>query len=170
MRGDGVRALREAMEMVLDPATSAPYLLASGREDVVVVIPFSGRPLATWRVDGGDPAALAALLERVRALEPGGSTDIYSPVIEGIARVIAEPDRDRYLAGVVIMSDGVSNAGRTLADLRAAWDDTAVPVFAIRFGDASERQLEDIAEITRGRVFDGRGDLGAAFRAVRGYN
>jgi Ca-activated chloride channel family protein len=170
MNGTGVKQLREAMDLVLDPQAAAPYLLAPGRDDIVVVIPFSSRPLETWRVDGGDPAALADLRERIRRLSPGGSTDIYSPAIVGAELVRSEPDLDRYLAAVVLMSDGESNVGRSLADLRAAWDGVDVPVFGILFGEASPRQLEDIASFTRGRVFDGRSSLVGAFRAVRGYN
>ena len=32
------------------------------------------------------------------------------------------------------------------------------------------RQLEELAELTHARVFDGREDLTAAFRSVKGYN
>ena len=40
----------------------------------------------------------------------------------------------------------------------------------IMFGDADESQLEDLAELTNARVFDGREDLVGAFRSVKGYN
>ena len=39
-----------------------------------------------------------------------------------------------------------------------------VPVFSIMFGDAQESQLEELAEFTNARVFDGREDLIGAFR------
>ena len=45
-----------------------------------------------------------------------------------------------------------------------------VPVFGIMFGMAEESYLEEIADLTGGRVFDGREDLQAAFRKARGYN
>jgi len=38
------------------------------------------------------------------------------------------------------------------------------------FGDASDNQLKEIAELTMARVFDGRRDLIGAFKQVRGYN
>ena len=44
-----------------------------------------------------------------------------------------------------------------------------VPVFAITFGDASRDQLQEIADLTHGIVFDGSADLAATFRAVRGF-
>ena len=45
-----------------------------------------------------------------------------------------------------------------------------VPVFSIMFGDADPEQLEQLAEATNARVFDGREDLIDAFRKVKGYN
>ena len=38
------------------------------------------------------------------------------------------------------------------------------------FGDADNVQLEGIADLTNGKVFDGKKDLVAAFKEVRGYN
>ena len=45
-----------------------------------------------------------------------------------------------------------------------------VPVFSITFGTADPTQLEELAEATGGRVFDGTQDLTEAFRSVKGYN
>ena len=45
-----------------------------------------------------------------------------------------------------------------------------VPVFSIMFGSADDEQLNELAELTNARVFDGRSDLTAAFRSVKGYN
>ena len=36
--------------------------------------------------------------------------------------------------------------------------------------DRLMRQLEELAELTHARVFDGREDLIGAFRSVKGYN
>ena len=45
-----------------------------------------------------------------------------------------------------------------------------VPVFSIMFGDADATQLEELAQLTNARVFDGRENLTEAFRSVKGYN
>jgi Ca-activated chloride channel family protein len=46
-----------------------------------------------------------------------------------------------------------------------------VPVFGVTFGDDADRsQLDNLARLTGGRVFDGTKSLAEAFRAVRGYN
>jgi Ca-activated chloride channel family protein len=38
------------------------------------------------------------------------------------------------------------------------------------FGSADDEQLEDIANLSTGKVFDGRTNLLEAFKVVRGYN
>ena len=49
--------------------------------------------------------------------------------------------------------------------------DERVPVFGVTFGDDADRsQLDNLAAMTGGRVFDGTKSLTQAFRAVRGYN
>jgi len=45
-----------------------------------------------------------------------------------------------------------------------------IPVYSIMFGSADSDQLEEIAELTHGKVFDGRSNLLEAFKTVRGYN
>jgi len=56
-----------------------------------------------------------------------------------------------------------------IAALRA--DGRRVPVFGVTFGDDADRtQLDSLAHMTGGRVFDGTKSLTEAFRAVRGYN
>jgi Ca-activated chloride channel family protein len=80
-------------------------------------------------------------------------------------------DRGRHLPAIVIMTDGKSQGSlRTFQD---AWeaDGRRIPVFGVTFGeDADHSQLDRLAKLTGGRVFDGTTSLTDAFRAVRGYN
>jgi Ca-activated chloride channel family protein len=172
MAGEGKKQLDQAMELLLDQEQARRYLLAAGREDRIVVLPFSDRPLGRLEAEGNDPQALRQLLEDIRGLRPGGSTDIYSPVIDALGLLAQEPALDRYLPAVVLMTDGQSNVGRRLSDLQKAWSGLGrdIPVFAVMFGSASRDQLEPITELARGRLFDGRQDLAETFRTVRGYH
>jgi Ca-activated chloride channel homolog len=71
----------------------------------------------------------------------------------------------------VIMTDGKSQGG--MSTFETAWraDGRRVPVFGVTFGtDADRSQLDNLAKLTGGRVFDGTKSLTDAFRAVRGYN
>ena len=69
------------------------------------------------------------------------------------------------------MSDGYSNTGR--------FDDVTnyylnmtekIPVYSIMFGDSSEYELGNLANLTNAKVFDGRTSLIRAFKEVRSYN
>ena len=45
-----------------------------------------------------------------------------------------------------------------------------IPVYSITFGTAKKEQLQKIADLTSGKVFDGKTNLLEAFKLVRGYN
>ncbi|MBN2432715.1 MAG: VWA domain-containing protein [Acidobacteria bacterium] len=171
MDGVGERELKNAMEMLLDQNRARQYLINTASQDVITIMAFSEYVLAEYRLEGNDPAQLSLLLQRIRQLDPGGSTDIYTPVLQGLQRIRAVGS-DRYIPAIILMTDGESNTGRTFNDVQAAWRDMGVdiPVFSIMFGEAMEHQLEQLAELTRGRVFDGRHDLVQAFRTAKGYN
>lgn len=172
MQGKGSDQLKAAMRLLLDPEKSREFLLQPGSDDHTIVIPFSNRILDTWEYEGNDPQGLASLLQRITQLQPTGGTDIYSPVIDGLDRIAALPNLGAYVPAVILMTDGQSNTGRTMSNLREEFQALGkdIPVFAIMFGDASEKQLDAISGLTHGRVFDGRKDLVTAFRNVKGYN
>ena len=45
-----------------------------------------------------------------------------------------------------------------------------IPIYSITFGNADERELLEISDLTNGKVFDGKDNLTLAFKKVRGYN
>ena len=69
------------------------------------------------------------------------------------------------------MTDGLSNMGSydTFETLYRQ-ENVDVPFYSIMFGSAFEDELQMIAELTNGKVFDGKTDLLKAFKEVRGYN
>ena len=171
MEGERSSQLKKAMEILLDQVKAGKYFLQSSSEDITVVIPFEGSVIDAWQVKGNNQAEMTNLLEKIRKMLPRGSTDIYSPVMLALDR-IAMIDSLNYIPAVILMTDGESNTGKKYEDLEAAWKQNGkdVPVFLIKFGDASDTQLEQIATLTNGAVFDGRKDLISAFRKVKGYN
>jgi Ca-activated chloride channel family protein len=102
----------------------------------------------------------------------GGATDIFTPLVRALTILSAVPNLEDYIPAIILMTDGEHNSGpdddffvKTYQKMRLD-----VPVFSILYGEASREQIDPIANLTRGRVFDGRTDLTKAFRAVRGYN
>lgn len=172
MAGAGERQLKDAMALLLDPDLSAPYMLQPGTDDRIIVLPFSGGILDVWEARGGDSAELEELKRKIEDLKPTGRTDIYTPSMDALGRIAESGAYGATISSVVLMTDGVSNSGKSYEDFERRWTELGldVPVFCILFGEASRDQLERIANLTRARVFDGRKDLVAAFRQVRGYN
>ena len=170
-QSDGEDELKAAMRLLLDQETAAQYLLQASPDDVTVVILFNDGLVSEWTLVGNDPAQSLRLADQIEQVQADGGTDIYSPVIRGL-EVMQERGTDGYFPSVVLMTDGQSRDGKKFKDLEAyvaASGMTQVPVFAITFGKASQEQLDEIAVLSSGAVFDGRGDLARAFRAVRGY-
>ncbi|CAM5644154.1 VWFA domain-containing protein OS=Streptomyces microflavus OX=1919 GN=Smic_52860 PE=4 SV=1 [Streptomyces microflavus] len=77
------------------------------------------------------------------------------------------------------MTDGENTAGRSAAEFAAFYRALpparrVTPVFPIVFGDSDRSELEGIAALTGGRLFDGTkeegpGSLDGAFEEIRGY-
>jgi Ca-activated chloride channel family protein len=172
MGSGGSDQVKEAMGLLLDPEKSRAFLLQPGSDDVSIVIPFNNDLIDTWKQSGNDPGQLADLLRKIVDSSPGGGTDIYSPVMKGLDTIATLPGLGGYVPAVILMTDGQSNTGKTFYDLKADYERIGkdIPIFCIAFGEASEKQLGDIAGLSRGRVFDGRKDLVTAFRGVKGYN
>ena len=69
------------------------------------------------------------------------------------------------------MTDGEGNIG-TFNSLEKVYKSVNKerPIYSITFGQASYDQLNKMAELSNGKVFDGRNNLLDAFKTVRGYN
>lgn len=85
--------------------------------------------------------------------------------------ILNKEDIEKYNTSIVLMTDGESNYNR-LNQLRASYRqiNKDIPIFSIMFGSADKTQLEEIANLTNAKVFDGRTNLLEAFKQVRGYN
>lgn len=170
MGGSGEKQLKNAMRLILDQEQARRYLLQATPEDVATVIPFDDGVLDKWTVKGNSADELDALAKQIEQFSVGGGTNIYAPVMAAIEE-LKEVDTDRYVPAIVLLTDGNSNNG-TYEQFQQVYQQSGldVPVFAIKFGSASDDQLEALAKLSRGTVFDGQKDLTAAFKKVRGYN
>jgi Ca-activated chloride channel family protein len=170
MEGAGVTGVKQAMTDLLTPQLATQNLIQWTPQDHIFVIPFDGN--VRWVADAdGSPAAQAQLLAKVQGEEANDGTDMYAcaeKAFDVMAPYLSAPN-NRYLPAIVIMTDGRSEERREFPD---AWRSQGrqVPIFGVTFGDADPQQLNDLANLTQARVFDGHSDLVAAFRSVRGYN
>ncbi|MCW8377721.1 substrate-binding and vWA domain-containing protein [Streptomyces justiciae] len=144
------------------------------REEVTLM-PFGSdvKSVRTHVVDPADPkSGLDAIKKDTAGLEADGDTAIYTSLEKAYDRLGADEDT---FTSIVLMTDGENTAGADAGefdDFYEQLDGTArqIPVFPILFGDSDRSELEHIADLTGGRLFDAQqGSLDGAFEEIRGY-
>ncbi len=165
----GEPQLQAAMKSLLTPEEAAAQLIQWTPGDHIVVVPFSDHNVAVYE-GAGTPEDQAKLLSSVRGHRAEGGTDMYTCAQEVLGRMTANKAVGDFLPAIIIMTDGRTEG--SASGFERAWRASggAIPVFGVTFGDADVTQLDAMAKLTGGRVFDGAKDLSGAFRATRGYN
>ncbi|MFJ7075079.1 substrate-binding domain-containing protein [Streptomyces sp. NPDC098781] len=166
MKGDRLAQLKQALT----------DLTGDFRErEEVTLMPFGSgvKSVRKHVVEPADPkAGLAGIRKDTDALTAEGDTAIYTSLEAAYQHLGA--GRDTFTS-IVLMTDGENTAGTDWAGFQAFYagldrDRRATPVFPILFGDSDKSELEYIAELTGGRLFDAQeGSLDGAFEEIRGY-
>lgn len=166
MNGTGIIDLRNSMKYILDYTASSKDMLQFSKNDKITVITFSTEVNDVWSSVGKNTKNLIAGIERK---EPSGTTALYDAVNRGLD--ILEAESDEYTKSIIAMTDGVINVG-TFDSVRRKYRsyNSNVPIYSITFGSASERQLNELADLSNAKIFDGKRNLLKAFKEVRGYN
>ncbi|WP_128433397.1 substrate-binding and vWA domain-containing protein [Streptomyces cyaneus] len=168
MEGDRLEQLKRALA----------ELTGDFRErEEVTLMPF-GSDVKSVRTHVVEPArpkrGLDAIREDTEALTAEGDTAIYTSLEKAYEHLGAGRSQDTFTS-VVLMTDGENTTGAEAADFDAFYagldrDRRDTPVFPILFGDSDRSELEHIAELTGGRLFDAQeGSLDGAFEEIRGY-
>lgn len=168
MKGEGNRQLVEALDQVLIQENAEKNFLQASPGDETILLPFNEGVIDTMKASGNGKE-LEGLYDEVESLKPGGGTDMYEAVEEGM-NVLKDYDLSRYTTSIIVMTDGASEDYYSEFTDEYQEDGRNIPVFSIMYGDADSTQLDQLASLTNARVFDGRQDLVGAFRTVRGYN
>ena len=168
MEGEGNEQLVEAMGQLLIQEEAAKNFLQDSEHEVNILIPFNLSVLGVYQAEGPGEE-LEELYDVVRDQPVGGGTNMYEAAMEGLS-MLSEYDLSQYTPAIILLTDGESLD--SFDDFRDQYEAMGadVPVFSIMFGDAQPEQLEQLAELTNARVFDGRTNLTEAFRQVKGYN
>jgi Ca-activated chloride channel homolog len=111
-----------------------------------------------------------------QAMEPNGGTAIFSSVQEAYDMAVKnQATEPGYIQSIVLMTDGISNEGisgdafvQRYQSRPAA--EKNIRIFGILFGsDASKDQIQMLADLTGGSVFDGSKSISSVFKKIRGY-
>ncbi|KUL23384.1 substrate-binding and vWA domain-containing protein [Streptomyces regalis] len=169
MEGDRLEQLKQALT----------DLTGDFRErEEVTLMPFGSdvKSVRTHVVEPAEPkSGPAGIRKDTEALSAEGDTAIYTSLEKAYDHLgSGRSGRDTFTS-VVLMTDGENTTGAEAADFDAFYAglDRArreTPVFPILFGDSDRSELEHIAELTGGRLFDAQeGSLDGAFEEIRGY-
>ena len=169
MSGTGEEQLKEAMAQILLQENARKNFLQANAGEVNEVVFFDDMILDVQAAADDSDEALAELNQKVADFQIAGGTDIYRAAAEAL-EIASGYDLTNYTPAIILMTDGRSNYN--YSNFEEVWNryEEDIPIFSITFGDADPSQLEELAKISGGRVFDGTKDLTAAFRSVKGYN
>ncbi|WP_367321095.1 substrate-binding domain-containing protein [Streptomyces sp. HUAS ZL42] len=167
MEGDRLRRLKQALTDLTGDFRD--------REEVTLM-PFGSdvKSVRTHVVSPSDPqSGLDGIRKDTRELNADGDTAIYTSLQKAYDH-LGTDDRDTFTS-IVLMTDGENTAGADAGDFDDFYRGLStarqqIPVFPILFGDSDRSELEHIAELTGGRLFDAqKGSLDGAFEEIRGY-
>lgn len=181
MEGRRIEGLRTALKNLtgLDNSLTGKFARFRLREQVQF-IPFSneiGIP-RTFNIDNSEPNSLA--MQRIRhfvdGLQADGGTAIYRSLIEAyrIAGVQQHLSPDAFHS-IVLLSDGKNTEATGFEDFAYFYRQLPAEVreiktFTILFGNANVKEMNKVAQLTGGRVFDGQKvSLSQVFKEIRGY-
>ena len=167
MYGEGIDSLTKSMEFLLDSEKSSTENLQFSKKDKITVIPFESDARAAWGPYYGNNTN--ELINKIKDKPVGGATALYDAIQKGLESL--KNESDDYNKVIIAMTDGVVNIGsfNTLSSYYRR-NNYRVPIYSITFGSANEKQLQEIADMSNAKVFDGKSDLLAAFKEVRNYN
>ena len=165
MYGEGINELLKAMDYIFTDKANANMIQFS-EEDKIDVIAFGSNVNIIGSSKGNN---LSGLLDKIKKYDLDGATSLY-PAAEKALNLLKDEKSD-YNTSIILMTDGDGNIG-TFKDLENTYNSIKkdIPIYSITFGYANENQLNKMANLSNGKVFDGRKDLVLAFKSVRGYN
>lgn len=174
MEGSRLEALKAALVSLTDTsAEGSASLLTFQPRETVRFVEFASDVKGEHTIEVGEDGDLAEVGDYVGGLSAEGNTAIYA-TLERSLELAAQTRDEGNVTSVVLFSDGENTEWPGIDEFAAWYESTegvkGIPVYAILFGEASRGEMERLAELTGGRVFDAaEGDLTAAFKEIRGY-
>ncbi|MEJ5928286.1 VWA domain-containing protein [Corynebacterium sp. H128] len=175
MQGDRMQSLHTILtELVDGRAHTATGPVGLRNREEVSIIAFDSevsRPISgTYSTN--NQRQNQPLRDAIAGLVPGGQTAVYDALQSAYQQF---PNSEGSIPSIVLMSDGATNTGATFEDFKKfhaslSPERRRIPVFIILYGESNNAEMEALADLTEGKTFDAtKGDLGSAFKEIRGY-
>lgn len=174
MEGARLDALKAALVSLTDTgADGATSLLTFQPRETVHFVEFASEVKSEKDLEVAADGDLSEVRSYVEGLSTAGNTAIYGTLQHSL-ELAAQSRSGDNVTSVVLFSDGENTDWPSIVEFSSWYEATpevqGIPVYAILFGEASRTEMEQLAELTGGRVFDAAdGDLTAAFKEIRGY-
>ena len=177
MKGDRVRAMKDALKVLAgaDARTASARYTRFQRREHAVLLAFSDHTEAPVLINFDNQTidkARTQVTEYADGLVTKGGTGIYAALLqaEAIAAQTHAQEPDRYVS-IVLLTDGENNNEPDLSGFQSKIAaGVSARIFPILFGEASNEEMARVAQLTGGRVFDGRkASLSVVFKEIRGY-
>jgi len=181
MKGQRIEDLKKAFLVLCgeDQSLTGKFARFQKREQIDIIT-FNDNINTVVNFDLADMSKYNEILGNIKSfalgLNAGGGTAIFSALINAYQNALKNisNNTDRYYS-IVLMTDGKNTAGVDINEFERYYNTLPeqakiVKVFPIIFGDADKTELERIALITGGKVFDAKKDnLSFVFKQIRGY-
>lgn len=182
MTGDGITQLKGAMLSLTNAQSGSSRFAKFSKQEVITIIPFDDAPQAPMVFDLSKnyEGMISGLQTEIHKLAIGGSTAIYDSL--ELAYRAVEQDKTSDLAkgvqryySIVLMTDGANSSGQSFSKFENNYPSypelvRGTKTFTVLFGDADETEMRQVAQMTGGRMFDGRkANLARVFKKIRGY-
>ncbi|NOQ34428.1 MAG: solute-binding protein [Methylococcaceae bacterium] len=178
MQGKRIESLKRAINNLAgdDQSITGKFSRFRNRERVTIIT-FNHSIIGEYEFNvTKDGSSIQKIREYISGLKPQGGTAIFTALQRAYekARLAKDADPDRFYS-IVLMSDGINNDGISYDQFNDFYiinsDYVAgVRTFPVLFGNANQTEMEQVANLTGGRVFDSRKtSLAQAFKQIRGY-
>lgn len=164
-----------------DASVSGRFSQFMNRE-IIDIVTFSSEPNPVQTFSMGNNItenqdARRRITAFAQSLNANGGTAIYDSVRSAYEKAIAakQAEGKTYYQTIVLMTDGSNTDGSTFREFKSWYqqlpeESKSIRVFPVLFGDADKDELQALADMTGGRVFDGKNaDLRKTFKDIRSY-
>ena len=164
---NGLTSLKDSMNYILNKEEARKQSIQFSDKDKITIVTFNSRvDKVTDTYTGNETNTLRNFVNNLYAY---GGTNIYDSSIQALE--ILKDEGEEYTKTVVLMTDGESNSG-SYYDVERYYEknELTIPIYSITFGNSSESQLRQLAELSNAKIFNGKDGLIDAFKEVRSYS
>lgn len=181
MEGGRIVDLRDALKTMTSNTDKNSFVTFQNRETVEYV-EFASTIKSTEKFQFTNEnldSELASATEYVDGLKAEGGTAMYDALIKSYEEALKfKEENPENFVSVVLFTDGETNEGKNYTQF-VEWFDKSrandsgvqtIPAFVVQFGEADTTELQGVADMTQGKIFDANSiGLVAAFKEIRGY-